>query len=95
MSDTWETVFEAEIDGRNVKGEVYSKGGYKVSTTQKSDYEGHISSDDGSTIIIPPSAAGEPIEIDGESLDELERELVEDGEFSSSEAKKIVGKFNT
>ena len=95
MSDTWKTVFEAEIDGRNVKGEVFSEGGYKVSTTQKSDFEGQVSNDDAGTTIISPSAAGEPIEIDCETLDELAEDLVEHGEFSSEEAKDIIEKFDT
>lgn len=94
MNDTWDTVFEDKVDGRDVRGEVYSEGGYKVSTTQKSDYDGKLSSDEGSLTIIPPSGAGTAIEIHADTLEELERDLVDDGEFSSDETREITKKFN-
>ncbi len=94
MEDTWEAIFDVVINGRDVKGETYCEGGYRVSTTQKSDYEGYIGGDTGSTIIIPPSQAGTPIDIDAETLEELERTLVEDGEFSPDEAREIVDNFH-
>lgn len=93
MADSWEEIFEKEVDGRPVKGEVYDEGGYRVTTTQKSDYEGDVSGDESSTVIISPSAAGTKIKLEGETLEELEKELVEHGEFSDEEAKSIASMF--
>ncbi len=95
MADSWTRVFHDTIGGRSVTGEIYDDGGYKVTTTQKSDHDGGVSGDKSSTIIISPSAAGTPIEIDADTLKELESKLVTDGDFSKEEAEKIVGKFQT
>ena len=93
MTELWEEKFQTEVAGRSVKGEVYDEGGYKVTTTQKSDHEGKVSGDKSGTVIVPPSASGTSIEIDGETLEELENELVENGEFTREEAKKITSMF--
>ncbi|MBW1779072.1 MAG: hypothetical protein JRJ54_16045 [Deltaproteobacteria bacterium] len=93
MADLWKKLFETEVGGRPVKGDIYDEGGYKITTKQKSDYEGIISKDEFNTVIIPPADSGTPIEIDAETLDELERELIEHGEFSPEEAKAIVSMF--
>jgi len=93
MADSWKEVFEAEVDGRQVKGEVYDEGRYRVTTTQKSDYEGNGSGDESTTVIIPPSAAGTIIQLDCETVEELEKQLVEHGEFTYEEAKNITRRF--
>ncbi|WP_376695905.1 hypothetical protein [Wenzhouxiangella sp. EGI_FJ10305] len=95
MTENWETVFEIQVDGRDVKGERLSEGGYKVSSTQKDDYPGNVSSEPGSHTIIPPSAAGTPFELDAENLAELEKQLVESKEFSPEQAKQIVETFDS
>ncbi len=95
MVDFWSKVFDASIGGRSVTGETYNEGGYKVRTTQKSDYEGSVSGDSSSTLIMPPTAAGTSMEIEAESLEELESELISDGEFTQNEANEIVDKFRT
>ncbi len=94
MADSWSQVFEDTVGGRPVKGEIYDEGGYKVTTTQKEDYPGSLSGDESNTIIIPPREAGTPIEIEAETLEELEKDLVTEG-FSKDEAKTIVDKFPT
>ena len=94
MANSWTQVFEVEVDGRPVKGEVYTEGDYKISTTQKNDYEGVVFGDDSSKGFIPPSAAGTPIEIEAESLEELKENLITDGEFSNEDAEAIVAKFS-
>lgn len=93
MADSRSKVFEEAIGDREVIGEVYDEGGYKVTTTQKNDDDGSVAVDQTSTVIIPPSSAGTKIEIDAETLRELEADLVEDGEFTPEEAKEIVSKF--
>ena len=94
MSDNWKTVFEKEVDGRSVKGTIYSEGGYKVRSTQKDDYPGNYSRDGNSHIFSNPSAAGTPFEVDAETLDELEKELIDCGEFTPDQAKEIVASFD-
>ena len=94
MVSSWKKVFEFEVDGRLVKGEVYIEGDYKISTTQKSDYEGEVFGDESSKVLMSPSAAGTPIEIEAETLEELKENLITDGEFSNEDAEAIVAKFN-
>ncbi len=93
MADSWSKIFEVTIGDRVVIGQTYDEGGYKVTTTQKSDDPGSVSGDQSSTVVIPPSAAGKKIEIDAETLSELEADLVSDGEFTAEEAEQITGKF--
>lgn len=95
MADTWTQVFDDTLDGRSVTGEIYDEGGYKIRTTQKRDDEGSFSTDKSGTIIMPPSEAGTTIEIEAESLDELENNLVNEGEFSAEQASNIVDRFRT
>jgi hypothetical protein len=69
------------------------KAEYRVTTTQKSDYEGNVFGDESSTTIIPPSAAGTKIQLDAETIEELEKELIEHGEFTHEEANSIASMF--
>ncbi len=94
MADLWTNVFTDSADGRLVTGETYDEGGYKITTTQKTDNNGEASRNDYGTTIIAPSEAGRPIEIDADSLIELEQKLVSEGEFSKNDAKKIANKFS-
>ena len=94
MADCWNHVFEDTVGDRPVKGEIYDEGGYKITTTQQKDFPGSVSNDEANTIIIPPTAAGTPIEIEAETLEDLEKDLVTEG-FSKDEAKAIVDKFQT
>lgn len=95
MADSWTKVFDDTVDERPVTGEIYDDGGYKVRTTQKSDNEGNVSRDESGTIIMPPSEAGSKIEIEADSLDELEQDIVNDGEFTAEQARNIADKFRT
>jgi hypothetical protein len=95
MADSWTKVFDDTVDERPVTGEVYDEGGYKVRITQKSDYEGNVSKDESGTIIMPPSEGGSVIEIEANSLDELEQDLVNDGEFTAEQARNIAENFRT
>ena len=94
MASSWKQVFEVEVDGRPVKGEVYIEGGYRIKTTQKSDYDGEGFGDESSKVFMPPSAAGTPIEIEAETPEELKNDLISDGEFSNDDAEAIVAKFS-
>lgn len=89
----WKDVFTKEVGGRQVTGSEHSEGGYRVSTTTASDYEGDVSGDESSTVIMPPVAAGSPVSIEGEDLADLRKNLIEDGEFSEEDADEIVAGF--
>lgn len=89
----WKDVFTKEVRGRQVTGSEHSEGGYRVSTTTASDYEGKVAVDDSSTLIVPPVAAGSKVSIDGEDLEVLRKNLIEDGEFSEDAADEIVAGF--
>jgi hypothetical protein len=88
----WKIIFETEINGRPVKGEVYEEGGFKITTTQKEDFDGSVSGDDGSPVITSPISAGQPIEFNAETLDELKKDLITDS-FTDEEATEIIDKF--
>lgn len=94
MTSSWTEVFNVEVDGRPIKGEVYIEGEYKISTTQKNDYEGKIFGDESSKVFMPPSETGILIEIEAETLEELNKNLIAYGEFSEEDAKVIIEKFN-
>lgn len=92
MADTWKSIFKGTIEGRTMEIEIYDEGGYRVHTTQGADDPGTVQSDGSSTIIIPPTEQGRPITIEGETPDEVRRDLLTEG-FSEAAANEIVGKL--
>lgn len=90
---TWKSIVKLVIENRPVEIEVYDEGGYRVHTTQSADDPGTIQSDGSSTIIIPPTEQGRQITIEGETLDEIRKDLLAEG-FSEVAANEIVGKFH-
>lgn len=92
MHGTWTTHHSGSIEGRIVTLETHSDGGYRVQTTQGEDYAGAVIGDGSSTTIIPPSAKGTPIDIEGETVDELREQLALEG-FSSEAIEEIVAHF--
>ena len=95
MTSHWTTVYEGDFEGRACIVQSYSEGGFKVITTQLCDEPGVFEADGSSTMIIPPTPAGTEIHIEGDSIEELESNLVHDGCFSSAEAKSITSHFNS
>ena len=95
MTESWTKIFDDLIASRHVTGEIYGEGGYKISTTQKSKDDGSVSGDESSTVVVSPTEAGNPIEFHSETLEELEIDLVSDGEFSTKDAKSIVDRFRS
>ncbi|MCF7993666.1 MAG: hypothetical protein K9L88_02365 [Chromatiaceae bacterium] len=93
MPDSWKIVFEENLNGRPVKGEIYDEGGYRVTTTQKSDHEGNVYSDGTSTIISLPTSAGNKNTIDAQNLNDLEKGLIDYCELSREEAIAIIAMF--
>ncbi|WP_180875066.1 hypothetical protein [Stenotrophomonas maltophilia] len=92
MSGTWITHHDGFVEERRVIVQTYSDGGYRVKTTQGEDDAGDVFGDDSSTLIIPPSSKGSPIDIDGETIDEVREQLTEEG-FSEEAITEIVGYF--
>jgi len=92
MADTWKSIFKGTIENRPVEIKVYDEGGYRVCTTQGADDPGAAQSDGSSTIIIPPTEQGRQIEIEGETPDEIRKDLLAEG-FSEAAANQIVGKL--
>jgi hypothetical protein len=92
MPGTWTTHHKGTIGGRPVEVKTYSEGGYRVTTTQADNYDGHVGGDDSSVVIIPPSPKGTPINLEGETLDEIRRELASEG-FDKKQIEEIVGHF--
>jgi len=94
MSSQWTTVFEGSFGGRDCILQSYSEGGFKVITNQLYDEPGVFEADASSTLSIPPTAAGIEIHIEGETIEDLECNLVQDGGFSKDDAKSITSQFN-
>jgi len=92
MADTWKSIFNGTIENRPVEIKVYDEGGYRVCTTQAADDPGAAQSDGSSTIIIPPTEQGRQIAIEGETPDEIRKDLLAEG-FSEAAANQIVGKL--
>ena len=95
MSDFWATHYEGEIEGRSIKVETYPRGGdrsYRVRSTQAKDHEGTVSSDESSIMIVPPTSAGRPIDLEGQTIDEVVEQLKKE-EFSNEAMNKIVSYF--
>ena len=95
MSSHWTTVYEGSFGGRDCKVQRYSEGGFRVITTQLCDEPGVIESDGSSALIIPPTPAGREIHIEGETIERLESNLVQDGGFTNVEAKSITSHFDS
>ncbi|WP_159816672.1 hypothetical protein [Cyanobium sp. Copco_Reservoir_LC18] len=72
----------------------YSEGGLKVITSQPCDEPGSVEVDSGSTLIFPPTEAGREIHVEGETPQELEANLFQDGYFTEEEAKQIMSMTN-
>jgi|LakMenEpi03Aug12_release.lakeMendotaPanAssembly.Ray.scaffolds.fasta_scaffold3304243_1 hypothetical protein len=94
MSSQWTTVFEGAFGGRICKLQSYSEGSFKVITTQLCDESEVFEADDSSILIIPPTPAGREIHIEGETIEDLESNLIQDGGFSNDDAKSITSRFN-
>lgn len=92
MLGVWTTHFDGIVEGRTVTVQTYSDGGYRVKTTQDTDCDGTVFGDDSSTAIIPPIPKGTSIEIDEETIDEVRKQLAQEG-FSDSAIIEIVGHF--
>ena len=92
MAYTWTTHHEGTVNGRTVEVKTYSDGGYRISTTQSKDDLGSVSSDGSSTLIMTPTSKGRKIDIDGETVDEVCKQLV-DEDFTEEEIKEIIGHF--
>jgi len=92
MADTWKSIFNGTIENRPVEIEIYDEGGYRVHTTQGADNPGTVQSEGSSTIIIPPTEQGRQITIEGETPDEIRKDLLAEG-FSEVATNEIVGKL--
>lgn len=88
----WESIFTGTIENRHVQILRYDDGGYKVCTTQGADDPGVVKSDDTSTMIIPPTEKGRKITIEGETAEEIKKDLLIEG-FSEMASNEIVGKL--
>ncbi len=94
MTPHWTTVYEGHIGDRLVKVMNYSEGGLKVLTTQPCDEPGFVEADGDSTLIFPPYWADQEIEVEGETPQELETNLIQQGYFSREEAKQVISLAN-
>lgn len=90
---SWVEIFNTVIDNRDVKGWRYDGEDYRVDTTIKTSVGPKISGDQGQMVVMPAFSAGDPCQIDGATPEELRKNLVDDGEFTSDQAAEIIGLF--
>lgn len=84
----WKIRFDAHIEGRPVKLLIYPSGEIRVHTTQKGMATTKGVYKLGSNFFPVLISDGDPIDIDAENADELERELSTCG-FSEAGAREI------
>jgi hypothetical protein len=92
MADKWTTHHSGTVAGRPVEVETYSEGGYRVRTDQGADDPGYSSRDESGGVIMPPSSKGDPIDIDGTTVDEVRDQLADEG-FTAEQIEEIVRHF--
>lgn len=92
MLGSWTTHYEGEVEGRPVNVQTHSEGGYRVKTAQGADDEGTTLVDESTIASIPPTAAGRLIDIDGETIDEVRKQLKQEG-FGEEAIAEIAGHF--
>jgi hypothetical protein len=90
--DGWTTHHEGTVGGRPVEVQSHSEGGYRVRTDQGADHDGSVITNEAGTAIMPPTSKGRPIEIEGETVDEIRVQLSHEG-FDERQIEKIVGHF--
>lgn len=93
MNGTWTTHHTGNYEGRDVEVKTHSEGGYRISTTQAETVAGGVTSDGSTHVFGVTINAGDAIDIDGESIAEVSRALVEEGDFSAEAAGEIVKHF--
>lgn len=89
----WQTVFKGVIEGRPVEAQVWDEGGCRVRTTVAEDGEGFFSASPAGISHVPPPVAGDPIDIDGDTPEELIAGL-EAERFSPDSIGEILAHFN-
>ena len=92
MFGSWTTHHEGEVEGRPVTVQTHSEGGYRVKTDQGADDEGTVLVVESNIAIMPPTTAGRPIDIDGETIDEVRDQLRQEG-FEEGAIVEILDHF--
>lgn len=94
MPNLWRQVFKIKIGDRVVIGEIHQDGGFRVKTTTLKDEEGSAGWETESDFVaIIPKIAGSPIEYEAESLEELQQDLLKEGDFTEDEINTIIQEF--
>jgi hypothetical protein len=89
MKEEWNEIYTGEIEGRKIELLQYESGDLKVITTQK-ETEISPGASDGTSHLMPSViSAGDTIEIEAKTPDQLEIELQNDGDFSPNGAREI------
>jgi hypothetical protein len=92
VTETWTIHYKGTVGGRPIEVRTYSEGGYQVCTTQGADDNGGVISNEPSPVIMPFTAKGRPIKIDGGTVDEIREQLAAEG-FDEQEIEEIVSHF--
>jgi hypothetical protein len=89
MTEEWKRINNGEIEDRKFELLRYESGGLKVITTQK-ETESSPGASNGTSHLMPfVISAGDTIEIEAKTPDQLEIELQNDGSFSPNVAREI------
>lgn len=92
MSDSWDTHYDGEIEGRQVTVQTYKDGGYRVKTNQGKDDEGTFEIDSSRLTHIPATSAARIVDIEEEEIEGFRTSLGEVG-FTEAGIEKIISHF--
>lgn len=90
MKIDWRPLFVGPVEDRQVRLLTDGEGAFRVETTQKSESAGGLTVVGSSSMFGAVASPGDPLEIDAEDPDDLQRQLVEFGEFSEHAAAELA-----
>lgn len=94
MSDSWNTHYDDEIEGRHVTVQTHADYGYKVTTNQGKDDDGTFEVASSSVTHVAPTSAERIVTIDEATIEALHTSLGEIG-FSKTGIEKIISHIPT
>lgn len=91
MAEGWHLRFESEVGGREVRLEEYEPSGeLRVTTIHVKFDETKGVFEENSTLMPSVYSPGDKLTIDGVDREDLERQLVDQGGFSETDARRIT-----
>lgn len=91
---SWKTIKKVKLPSRDAEIQENGDGDYRIRTTTSVEDDGLAEVDENSILIIPPTPAGSPVDIDVEDIATLPKDLEEVG-ITDSEADTLLEEIRT